>query len=134
MALIDFGGVKEEVVMRSEFPMEKARRVLKDVNFDFDSAELSSAAISSLQQSAAYLLQHPGIRVKIEGHCDERGTEEYNMALGARRAKSVYNFLIKQGVPASRMDTISYGESLPLDPGHNDAAWARNRRAHFSVQ
>ncbi len=112
---------------------ELAKQALKDVNFNFDSADLLSSATRTLTSNAAFLQQHPAVRVKIEGHCDERGNDEYNLALGARRAKAVYKFLVKQGVSASRMETISYGESLPIDPGHGEFAWSKNRRAHFAI-
>jgi peptidoglycan-associated lipoprotein len=69
----------------------------------------------------------------VEGHCDERGTVEYNLALGERRATASYNYLVSLGIPASRLKTISYGKEFPLDPGHTEGAWARNRRAHFEV-
>jgi peptidoglycan-associated lipoprotein len=112
---------------------DQARMYLKDVNFDFDSPQLSPTAKSVLASNAAFLQRNPSVRVRIEGHCDERGTDEYNLALGAKRAKAVYEYLVSQGVSASRMETISYGESLPLVPGNSESSWSSNRRAHFSV-
>ncbi len=104
-----------------------------DVHFDFDSPALSDAASSILAINADWLVKYPTVKVEIEGHCDERGTEEYNLALGEKRAKAVSDTMVKLGVDASRMRTISYGESVPLDPGHTEEAWAKNRRAHFAI-
>lgn len=112
---------------------ERARAALQDVNFDFDSAMLSETARSILAGNAQWLKENLGVKVLIEGHCDERGSEEYNLALGQRRAETVKNYLLSLGVDASRLKTVSYGESVPLDPGHTEEAWAKNRRAHFAV-
>jgi len=112
---------------------EQARAALKDVNFAFDSAELDDLAKEILVNNAKWLKDHPEFKVQIEGHCDERGTEEYNLALGERRAKAVRDYLVSLGISPSRMSIISYGESMPLDPGHNESAWAKNRRAHFAI-
>ena len=106
---------------------------LKDVNFAFDSYALDSTAKAILGANADWLGKSPAVKVQIEGHCDERGTNEYNMVLGAKRAQSASEYLRSLGVAAERMSTISYGEELPLDPGHNEAAWAKNRRAHFKI-
>jgi peptidoglycan-associated lipoprotein len=78
-------------------------------------------------------MKHPTVKIQIEGHCDERGTNEYNLALGERRANSAKKYLISLGMPADQISTISYGEEKPLDPGHNEEAWAKNRRGHFIV-
>lgn len=107
---------------------------LRDVNFAFDKYDLSELAQSILQRNAEWLRNNSDKRVQIEGHTDERGTVEYNMALGERRARAVYDFMRSLGIEAARMSTISYGEELPLDPRSNEEAWARNRRAHFNVQ
>jgi peptidoglycan-associated lipoprotein len=106
---------------------------LQDVPFDFDSAELIPAARPILDRTAEWLRFYPTVALLVEGHCDERGTVEYNLALGERRATATYNYLLSLGVPASRLKTISYGKEFPLDPGHTEDAWARNRRAHFEV-
>jgi len=82
----------------------------------------------------AWMRENPGVSVLIEGHCDERGTEEYNIALGQRRAESVKMFLVDTGISASSLNTISYGEEQPLDSGKTESAWAKNRRAHFRIQ
>ena len=110
-----------------------AQAAIHDVHFDFDATALSDAAQSILAIDADWLAKHPAVKVEIEGHCDERGTEEYNLALGAKRANAVYDAMIKLGIDALRMRTISYGESVPLDPGHTEEAWAKNRRAHFAI-
>jgi len=103
----------------------------EDIHFDFDRYNIRPDAQAILDRQAAQLKAKPALTVKIEGHCDERGTAEYNMALGQRRADSARDYLRAQGIEASRLSTISYGKELPLDPGHNEAAWAKNRRAHF---
>ncbi len=105
-----------------------------DIYFDFDSAELTSEAQTVLQSKAAYLKEHGDVKVVIEGHCDERGTTEYNLALGERRAKSAKGFLVDLGIEESRLSYISYGEEQPADPGHNKYAWERNRRGHFELK
>jgi len=106
---------------------------LKDINFGLDSDQLNQSAKEVLDHNAKWLLEHPNVKFEIEGHCDERGTDEYNQALGARRARAVYDHMAAKGVGADRMKTISYGESIPIDPGENESAWGRNRRAHFAV-
>ena len=98
------------------------------IYFAFDSAELTNEAKTKLQQNAQWLKDHADVNIVLEGHCDERGTNEYNMALGERRAKSAYNYLRSLGVPAERLATVSLGEERPADAGHNEAAWAKNRR------
>lgn len=130
----------EEAKIREE---ELAReRVLKrgiavfeneDIHFDFDKYNIRPDAAEILKRKAEWLKVHPNVHVLIEGHCDERGTEEYNLALGERRANSAKQFLLNLGVDTGCMSTISYGEERPLDPGHNEEAWAKNRRAHFVI-
>jgi peptidoglycan-associated lipoprotein len=107
--------------------------LLKDVNFEFDRYDLTSTARSVLAENAAVLSAHPNLKVQIEGHCDERGTSEYNLALGEKRAMSTKMYLIKLGVGSDMLSTISYGEEMPLDPRSNEEAWAKNRRAHFVI-
>ena len=114
-------------------PGPEAGSELKDINFGFDSSALSETSKNTLRASARWLMDNPSTKTSIEGHCDERGTSEYNMALGERRARSAYDFLRSLGIDASRMSTISYGKEVPLDPGHNETAWAKNRRDHFRV-
>lgn len=107
---------------------------LRDINFDFDRYDIRPADANILDANAAWLKTNPGHLVLIEGHCDERGTNEYNLALGERRAKAAMNYLVSQGVQASRITIISYGEERPLCAEHNEACWAKNRRAHFLVK
>jgi peptidoglycan-associated lipoprotein len=111
----------------------EAKMVLRDVHFAYDSAAILPNEAGILQQIAAFLSRYPQVIIEVEGHCDERGTEEYNMALGSRRANAVRQFLADLGVDPNRIYTISYGEMRPLDPGHNETAWAQNRRGHFLV-
>lgn len=105
--------------------------VIGDIFFDFDSSSLSPEAQDQLKQNAAWLQNHQLSSVTIEGHCDERGTDEYNIALGERRAEAARNYLETLGVTGSRLSTVSFGEEKPFDPGHNEEAWAKNRRDHF---
>jgi len=106
---------------------------LQPVFFDFDSSEVSAAGQAVLDANAEVLKRYPGWVVTIEGHCDERGTAEYNLSLGERRAIAARNYLVTLGVPATRLRTVSYGEEFPFDPGHGDQSYARNRRAHFVI-
>jgi peptidoglycan-associated lipoprotein len=103
------------------------------VFFDYDSVVLSPEATGVLDQQAAWLQQYPNVIVTIEGHADERGTREYNLALGDRRANAVKNYLLALGVSPARLLTISYGEERPEDPGHDEVAWSQNRRAVTTV-
>ena len=103
------------------------------IYFDFDRSELKSSARAVLAKKAEWLRKNPQFSMNIEGHCDERGTIEYNLALGERRANAAWKFLNALGVSGSRMTTISYGEESPADPAHNAAAWARNRRDEFKL-
>ena len=107
--------------------------ILQTVHFAFDSAQITESAKGILSSNADWLKSNSSATVVIEGHCDERGTAEYNLALGERRARSVYDYLRSLGVTASQMSTISYGKELPLDPRSNEEAWAKNRRAQFAV-
>jgi peptidoglycan-associated lipoprotein len=106
---------------------------LKPVFYDYDSSEVSAAAQSVLNENAAVLKRYPGWTVTIEGHCDERGTAEYNLALGERRAVTARAYLVSLGIPAARLRTVSYGKEFPFDPGHDEPAYAKNRRAHFVI-
>jgi peptidoglycan-associated lipoprotein len=104
-----------------------------DIYFDFDRSDLRPEARETLNLHAAWLKEHPDYLVRIEGNCDERGTVEYNMALGEKRAASAMTYLANLGVANCRITTISYGKERPLDAGHNEEAWAKNRRDHFVV-
>ncbi|MDO9585323.1 MAG: peptidoglycan-associated lipoprotein Pal [Syntrophales bacterium] len=106
---------------------------LADIHFDFDKFSLKDEERAILNEHAEWLNKNKDVMIVIEGHCDERGTTEYNLALGERRASAAARFLVDMGIDAKRIRTISYGEELPLDPGHNEEAWAKNRRAHFVV-
>ncbi len=109
------------------------RQPLADVPFGYDSAVLSADGRSTLDGHADTLKTYGTMTILIEGHCDERGTVEYNLALGERRANAVYNYLVSLGINASRLKTITYGKEFPFDPGHNEIAWTRNRRGHFEI-
>ncbi len=103
----------------------------QDAFFDFDSFALRDDARAALDQDAKLLRDNSDVNVTIEGHCDERGTVEYNLALGERRANAARDYLVAAGISAGRMETVSYGKERPFDPGHDEEAWAKNRRAHF---
>ena len=107
---------------------------LKDIHFDFDKYDIRPDAARTLDANAAWLKSNGNQLLLIEGHCDERGTNEYNLALGERRAKSAMNYLVSQGVQASRITIISYGEERPLCTEHTETCWAQNRRDHFLVK
>jgi len=106
---------------------------LKPVFFELDSSDLSAAAQKALDENAALLKRYPSWTVTVEGHCDERGTAEYNLALGERRAIAARAYLVSLGIPADRLRTVSYGNEFPFDPGHDEAAFSKNRRAHFVI-
>ena len=99
------------------------------IYFDTDKFDIDSEDQAALRQPAQYLAQYPNVRATVEGHCDERGTREYNLALGERRANAAKNFLVSLGVPANRLTVVSYGKERPIATGSNEAAWAQNRRA-----
>ena len=113
---------------------EMAKFLDSTVYFAFDNSSLSPETREVLLQQARWLKENPGRTVIVEGHCDNRGTEEYNLALGSRRAQSVKDFLVNAGVESSRIITISYGEERPAVRGDNEAAWAKNRRAEFRLR
>jgi peptidoglycan-associated lipoprotein len=119
-----YPGIEGEV-MESTF--------LKNIYFAFDQYDLSDEARRILTENAKIALAHPNLMIQIEGHCDERGSSEYNLALGERRAVSAKLYLIRLGVKGDRLSTISYGEEMPADPGHTEEAWAKNRRCHFVI-
>jgi len=104
---------------------------LNRIHFDFDKYDIRSDATSTMQSNASWLKTNTNPNIIVEGHCDEWGTNEYNMALGERRANSSKDYLVNLGVASSRISTVSFGEERPLDPGHNETAWAQNRRAEF---
>ncbi len=106
--------------------------MLKDVHFDFDRYTIRPADTQILKQDYAWLKAHPTAHVTIEGNCDERGSIEYNLALGQKRADAAKSFLETLGVQGKTLKTVSYGKEKPIDPGHDEAAWAKNRRAHMA--
>ena len=107
--------------------------LLGEIHFDFDKSEIRDADRSVLDKNAENLKKFDFLRVTVEGHCDERGTAEYNLALGERRAKAAFDYLVSLGVPADRLKTVSYGKEIPLCHESNEDCWARNRRGHFTV-
>jgi peptidoglycan-associated lipoprotein len=108
-------------------------KLLKDIHFDFDKYDIRPQDALILQENAALLMKQTAVKVQIEGHCDERGAVEYNLALGERRANNAKKYLVSLGVSENRVSTISYGKERPLDPGHNEEAWAKNRRDHSVI-
>ena len=128
--------IEEERLKETESAVMAAKKafVNEDVYFEYDRYDLLPAAQEVLRKKAEWLQRNPGVPVYVEGHCDERGTNEYNLALGDRRAESAKSFLVDLGISASRLTTISYGEERPIDSGQNEEAWAKNRRAHFVIE
>jgi peptidoglycan-associated lipoprotein len=106
---------------------------LKPLFFELDSSEVSAEGQKVLQDNAAVMKKFGSWQITIEGHCDERGTAEYNLALGERRALAAKNYLVSLGIPADKIKTVSYGKEFPFDPGHDEGAWSKNRRAHFVI-
>ena len=134
---------KQRAMEAEKIAMEEAARQAmlaqqqfeaENIYFEFDSSALLTAAQQTLKRKAEYLRENPQLRVTIEGHCDERGTNEYNLALGDRRSNSAKSFLVDLGIGPGRLTTISYGEERPLDPRHNEEAWAKNRRCEFVIE
>jgi peptidoglycan-associated lipoprotein len=123
--------LREEEAKRLKAASEKAHFESEDIHFEFDQSILSDTAKQILNKKAQWLKDYPSAKILIEGYCDERGDSEYNLALGQKRAEAAMNYLTSLGINASRISTISYGEEKPLDPAPNEAAWAKNRRAHF---
>jgi peptidoglycan-associated lipoprotein len=115
-------------------PMNGEGGPLADIRFEYDSAALTPTALQTLTAHAAWLKDRRGQHVTLEGHCDERGTVQYNLALGEQRAKAVYDHLAELGVPAAQLQTVSLGKERPLDTDHTEEAFAKNRRVHFAVQ
>jgi peptidoglycan-associated lipoprotein len=127
--------IEEQRLQEEAERMAAARNMFltEDIFFEFDSAVLLAEAQAILKKKAEWLINNADATATIEGHCDERGTNEYNLALGDRRAQSAKTFLMDLGVQGSRLNCISYGEERPVDPGHNEEAWAKNRRGHFTI-
>jgi peptidoglycan-associated lipoprotein len=138
---IDGSSAKQEESVKQSIAKEQTmeptalqiKADLKDIHFDFDQYSISQEDRKILSSHAGYLLKHKNVKIVIEGNCDERGTTEYNLALGDRRAQEAKKFLVNSGVDRERIKTISYGKERPLDPDHNEEAWAKNRRDHFTI-
>ncbi len=126
--------VKEQALKEAKIIASKNRFVNQNIHFDFDSALLSSMAKMLLKEKAEWLRANSGVLVTIEGHCDEKGTTEYNIALGERRAIAAKTYLLNLGIPASRLATVSFGEEKPLDSGTSEEAYRKNRRAQFVIK
>ena len=126
--------LREEEAKRLKAASEKAHFESEDIYFEFDQSILSDTAKQNLNKKAQWLKDFPAAKALIEGHCDERGSAEYNLALGQKRADAAMNYLTSLGINANRISTISYGKEKPLDTGSNEAAWAKNRRAHFVLK
>jgi peptidoglycan-associated lipoprotein len=132
----DVRPLAEEATRAEEFAVSEASGEggpLEDIHFDYDQAALTEQARAILERHAEWLRAHRAARVRIEGHCDERGTVEYNLALGEKRAHTTRDYLMGLGVGTERLSIVSFGKERPLDPGRDESAWARNRRAHFAV-
>ena len=130
------GELEKSLVAKKERGIEGEvfeSKLLKDIRFDYDKYDIRREDEEILKENAAFLKKNPNMKIQIEGHCDERGTVEYNLALGERRANSAKRYLVSLGISADRISTISFGKERPLDPGHTEEAWARNRRAHIVV-
>lgn len=125
------GSPADEFVTADGVVMNRERFINQDIFFEFDSSMLSADSQAILKAKAEWMTRNAHLSIIIEGHCDNRGTTEYNLALGERRAEGVKRFMQDLGVPESRVRTISFGEERPLDPGIDEGAWAKNRRAHF---
>jgi peptidoglycan-associated lipoprotein len=131
--------VQEKPVTEETLPsdIEELNRVVQergyisDAFFEYNESTLSAEAQSALSTSASWLKKNPQYNLLIEGHCDERGTEQYNLALGDRRANTAKEYLMTLGVDSARIRTVSYGEERPFDPGHDESAWRKNRRDHL---
>lgn len=126
--------LREEEARRLKEAAEKARFESADIYFEFDQHILSDTAKQNLTKKAQWLKDYPSAKALIEGHCDERGSAEYNLALGQKRADAAMQYLVSLGINANRLSTISFGKEKPLDPAQKEEAWAKNRRAHFVLK
>ena len=125
--------IASDTLAASDIDVINKNSPFQPVFFAFDSAEVDAAGQQALNANAGVLKKYSTWVITIEGHADERGTAEYNLALGERRATAARTYLVSLGIPAERLKTVSYGKEFPFDPGHDEAAWAKNRRAHFVV-
>jgi peptidoglycan-associated lipoprotein len=124
---------EEEIFLQKSLDQINREKPLGTIYFDYDRAVVRDDARATLDGNAGWLKKFKTTKILVEGHCDERGTEEYNLALGEKRAKATQDYLLTMGVPADRMKIISYGKSQPINPGHDESAWQMNRRAQFLV-
>jgi peptidoglycan-associated lipoprotein len=124
---------RDERFGSGSIPSAEGEGVLRDIYFDFDSSLVDDGARQAIEYNASVLRDNPDVKIQLEGHCDERGTAEYNLALGNQRARAVLEVLLSLGLERARLDTISYGEEVPLDSHSNEEAWAKNRRVHFTA-
>jgi peptidoglycan-associated lipoprotein len=125
--LQEAAAAREKMAARNSFLYE-------DVYFEFNRADLPAEAQDVISRKALWLMDNPDVNVIVEGHCDERGTNDFNMFLGQKRAGNVKTFLMSLGISAERIEAVSFGEELPVDPRSNEEAWAKNRRVHFTVK
>jgi peptidoglycan-associated lipoprotein len=125
--------VRDDAISAASLDDLNKNSPLKPVFYELDSSELNAASQKALDDNAALLKRYPSWTVTVEGHCDERGTAEYNLALGERRAITARAYLVSLGIPANRLRTVSYGKEFPFDPGHDEVAFSKNRRAHFVI-
>ncbi len=124
---------EEEIFLQKSLDQINREKPLGTIYFDYDRAVIRDDARSIMDGNSSWMKKFRTAKVLVEGHCDERGTEEYNLALGEKRAKAAQDYLLSTGVPADRLKIISYGKSQPLNPGHDESAWQMNRRAQFLV-
>lgn len=124
---------EEEIFMAKSLEEINKEAPLNMIHFDYDKYFIRDDAKPVLEENANWLNKFKSVKILIEGHCDERGTEEYNLALGEKRSKSTLDYLVSLGISQDRIEIISYGKSQPLDPGHNEIAWQKNRRSNFMI-
>ena len=124
---------EEEVFLQKSLDQINREKPLGTIYFDYDRAVIRDDARATMDMNASWLKRFRTIKILVEGHCDERGTEEYNLALGEKRAKSAQDYLLSLGIGSDRIRIISYGKSQPIDPGHSEGSWQMNRRAQFMV-
>jgi peptidoglycan-associated lipoprotein len=138
----DRAAIEEETLQRDlerqkmlqEQMKKEAASLFKDILFEYDSYTVGNEYEGTIKEVATFLSRNQNTKVSVEGHCDERGTVEYNLALGQKRAEAVKNHLVKAGTKEERVKAVSYGKEMPVDPGHTEQAWAKNRRAHFKIE
>ncbi len=124
---------EEELFLQKSLDQINSEKPLGTIYFDYDRAVIRDDARTILDGNAAWMKKFKSVKVQVQGHCDERGTEEYNLALGEKRAKAAQDYLLSTGISSNRIQIISYGKSQPINPGHDEAAWQMNRRAQFLI-